>query len=119
MPWSLYAANMPRPAPPPGPIITLAYRVSAARRAALVAFLGEAFEVYERPPGVRMALYESADDPELVVELVIYESRAAYDADQVRVDSDPEMVATLTRFREVVGGPVEIRRLVPVDVART
>lgn len=109
---------MPRPASPPGPIITLAYRVPAARRAALVAFLGDAFDIYERPPGVRMALYESADDPELVVELVIYENRAAYDSDQIRVDTDPEMVATLARFREVVGGPIEVRRLVPIDVAR-
>ena len=48
---------------PPGPIITLVYRIPPERRAALFTFLREAIPFYERHGGTRVGLYESADDP--------------------------------------------------------
>lgn len=99
---------------PPGPIVALAYRIPDARRDALLAFLRDAVPIYERPGAIRVGLFESADEPGLFLELVAYASDAAYEADQVRVDRDAEMSATLARFRETVGGPVEVRRMRPV-----
>ena len=103
---------------PPGPIVSLVYRLPPARRPDLLAFLGDAIPLYERPGGVRVGLYESADEPGLYLELVAYADAAAYATDQDRVEHDPEMIATLARFRAVLGGPAEVRRMIPVpDVA--
>jgi amino-acid N-acetyltransferase len=103
---------------PPGPIVSLVYRVPPAGRADLVAFLRSAIPLYERPGGIRVSLYESVDEPGLYMELVAYADRAIYEADQQRVDHDPEMSAMLARFRAVVGGPAEVRRMAPIaDVA--
>lgn len=99
---------------PPGPIITLVYRMPPERRAALLTFLREAIPFYERHGGTRVGLYESADDPGLLLELVCYADEASYAEDQERVDHDPAMRAMLDRFRVAVGGPVEVRRMKPV-----
>lgn len=96
---------------PPAPIVSLVYRLPPERRSALLEFLEEALPLYERPGGVRVGLYESLDEPGLFLELVSYASTGAYEADQLRVDQDPEMVATLARFKAVVSGPVEVRRM--------
>jgi amino-acid N-acetyltransferase len=99
---------------PPEPIVALAYRIPHARRDELLAFLREALALYERPGAIRVGLFESADEPGLFLELVAYATDAAYEADQLRVDHDAEMVAMLARFRDTVGGPVEVRRMRPV-----
>ena len=101
---------------PPGPIVSLAYRLPPERRAPLLAFLRDAIPFYERPGRTRVGLYESADEPGLYLELVAYADEAAYDADQARVEHDPEMIAVLARFRDVLGGPAEVRRMKPVSV---
>ena len=59
-----------RPPVPLGPVITLTYRVAPKNRENLLHFLEENFPFYERPGGIRMALYESLDDPGLILELV-------------------------------------------------
>lgn len=107
---------MKAPPVPPGPIITLVYRVAPENRARLMEFLREAFPVYERPGGIRMALYESADDPGLLLELVAYADEPTYTQDQDRVENDPEMKALLTQWRTLVDGDIEVRRLKPVAV---
>jgi hypothetical protein len=101
---------------PPGPIISLAYRVPADRRDQLLAFLRDAIPFYERPGRIRVGLYESVDEPGLYLELVAYADEVSYAADQERVEQDVEMLAVLDRFKGVVGGPVEVRRMRPVDV---
>ena len=98
---------------PPGPIVSLVYRVPPSRRAELLAFLRDALPFYERPGGIRVGLYESADEPGLFMELVAYAGEGQYAADQDRVEHDPAMLAVLERFRAVVGGPVEVRRMKP------
>jgi hypothetical protein len=99
---------------PPGPIVSLVYRVAPERRGDLLAFLRNAIPFYERPRGIRVGLYESADEPGLFLELVAYVDAAAYEADQHRVEHDHEVIAVLTEFRAVVGGPTEVRRMKPV-----
>lgn len=99
-----------------GPIITLVYRVSPEKRSDLLRFLADAFPVYERPGGIRMALYESIDDPGLILELVAYTDEETYARDQERVENDPEMKALLARWRELCDGDIEVRRLRPLEV---
>ena len=103
-----------RPPVPPGPIVTLVYRIKPERRDELLALLRDSFPFYERPGGIRMALYESIDEPGLVLELVAYADERAYQLDQRRVDGDPEMGAVLARWKELVDGPVEVRRMKPL-----
>ncbi|MBI2893595.1 MAG: GNAT family N-acetyltransferase [Deltaproteobacteria bacterium] len=107
---------MSRPPVPPGPIVSLVYRCPPQRRAALVEFFREAFPFYEGPGGIRMGLYESVDDPGLLLELVAYATEEDYARDQVRVERDPEMLAVLSRFEAHLDGPVEVRRMRPVPV---
>jgi amino-acid N-acetyltransferase len=90
--------------------------VPDSRRAELLAFLDEAVPFYEGPLGVRVGLYESVDEPGLFLELVAYAGERAYIDDQARVEHDAAMGAMLTRFRAVVAGPVEVRRMKPVEV---
>ncbi len=103
-----------RPELPGGPLVTLTYRVAPERRTRLIAFLRETFPLYERPGGIRMGLWESADEPGLVFEVVAYATREDYERDQVRVDQDPEMRAALAKWKELVGGPIEVKRLLPL-----
>lgn len=105
-----------QPPVPSGPIITLVYRVAPERRAEMLAFLQDAFPAYERPGGIRMALYESMDEPGLFHELVAYASEEAYRLDQERVAHDPEMKGILAAWRELLEGPVEHRAFRPVEV---
>jgi amino-acid N-acetyltransferase len=102
---------------PPGPIVSLVYRIPDERREALIDFLREAIPFYERPGGTRVGLYESADDRGLFLELVSYADEATYAADQARVEHDAAMKGMLDRFRAVVAGPVEVRRMRPVAIA--
>ncbi len=102
---------------PPGPVITLVYRVAPERRSELLSFLREALQIYERPGGIRVGLYESLDDPGLLLELVAYRTEHDYLQDQERVEHDPEMKQTLSTWRALLASPVEVRRLRPVDLA--
>lgn len=102
---------------PTGPIVSLVYRVAPERRGDLLAFLGRAVPFYERPGGIRVGLYESADDPGLFLELVAYVSEDAYAADQERVEKDPEMRAVLAEWRRLTADPPVVRRMRPVEIA--
>lgn len=106
-----------QPPIPTGPIITLVYRVSPERREEMLTFLQDAFPIYERPGGIRMALYESMDEPGLFFELVAYASEEAYAQDQERVANDPEMKGVLSGWKALLEGPVEFRQYRPVEVA--
>ncbi len=88
--------------------IHLRIRAAPGQRAALLAFLREATPLYERPGGIRMHLLESADDPDRFLEIVEYADGAVYARDQERVRTDPELVATLTRWRTLLAGAVEV-----------
>lgn len=104
------------PSVPTGPIITLVYRVSSERRSEMLAFLARSFPLYERPGGIRMALYESLDEPGLFCELVAYADEESYRKDQERVAHDPEMKGVLAEWKGLLEGPVEFRPYRPLDV---
>ena len=101
---------------PHGPIVALSWRVTPERRAEMLAVLREAFPFYERPGGIEMALFEDADRPGTFLEIAAYADRAAYDADQKRVEDDPAMRAMLAKWRALVDGEVDVRRMMPVTV---
>ncbi|MBI3268706.1 MAG: GNAT family N-acetyltransferase [Planctomycetes bacterium] len=109
------AAAHVRPPVPPGPLVSLVYRVKPERRGELLAFLRDAFPFYESPGGIRMALYEDVDQPGRFLELVAYDGEPGYAADQVRIERDPECRARLEAWRGLLDGPVEVLRARPVD----
>ncbi len=99
-----------------GPIITLTYRVDVGRRQDLITFLRSAVHVYEEPGGIRIALYESIDEPGLFCELVAYASQESYAVDQVRVKEDERMKNVLAQWHTFFDGPLEVRCLTPVSL---
>jgi hypothetical protein len=101
---------------PPGPIITLVYRVAPEKRSDLLAFLRDAIPFYERPGGIRVALFESLDDPGLLLELVAYAGEREFAEDQERVEHDPGYIETLARWRSLLDSSIEVRRMRPVAV---
>jgi hypothetical protein len=50
-------------------------------------------------------LLERSDVPHELIEVVEYESEAAYEADQRRVEEDPQMMALLRLWRELLEHP--------------
>jgi quinol monooxygenase YgiN len=68
----------------------------------------QAIPFYERPGGIRVSLFEDASDADRFVEVVEYADAAAFDADQLRVESDAEMRGWLGRWRELLQGPPEV-----------
>ncbi len=106
------------PPVPAGPIVSLVYRTTAENRSALIEFLNGALSLYERPGGIRIALYESIDEPGLFFELVAYETEAAFEADQERVEHDPEMKKVLEDWHKLIDGSLEVRRMRPVQLTR-
>jgi quinol monooxygenase YgiN len=107
-----------RPPVPPGPIVSLVYRVADDRREQLFSFLERAFDTCEKPEGVRMVLYESIDEPGLFFEVVAYANDEAYEADQHRLEHDPEMRAILDEWRRLLEAPPEVRRMRPILTSR-
>lgn len=99
---------------PPGPIVTLVYRVKPEQRERLLAFLRDAFPFYERGGGVRMGLWESADEPGLLFELVAYGNAADFAAGEAEVAHDPATQAKLKEWRSLFDGGLEVRRYQPI-----
>lgn len=87
-------------------MITLYLRCRlATSREALEEFFARARVTYEAPGGITARLQWSLDDPACFVEVFDYRDRAVYDADQVRVASDPAMRALLAEWRKHLDGP--------------
>ena len=86
----------------------LRIRASKARRQSLLAFLREAIPAYKAPGGIGVRLLEDLRDPERFIEVIDYSSPAAFETDQVRVETDATMIALLDRWRRRLDGPVEI-----------
>src|SRR2546423_1790156 len=93
-------------------------RVTAGRRADLVAFLDEAIPFYELPGGIEVRLLWDTTDPDRFVEVVEYVDQDTHDRDQARVAGDPRMQGYLRRWRALLAEPpqVEVYR---VDRVRT
>jgi quinol monooxygenase YgiN len=83
----------------------LRIRVESSRRADFLAFLKRAIPVYERPGGIRIELVQDMNAPDRLIEVVHYADRATFDADQVRVETDPENIALLAEWRTLLAEP--------------
>jgi GNAT superfamily N-acetyltransferase len=106
-----------RPSLPPGPIVSLRYRVPPDRRGALFEFLAGAIRLYESPGGIAVGLYESLAERASFLELVAYASEEAFVSDQKRVEEHPEWKKALAQWREIVAGPIEVALLSRVEIA--
>ncbi|MGE5828816.1 MAG: putative quinol monooxygenase [Micromonosporaceae bacterium] len=98
-------------------IIQLRGRVADGRWDDLVSFLRTAIPFYEGPGGIRVRLLRDAGDPNAFIEIVEYETEAAYAADQRRVQNDPAMIARLEEWRRLLAGPIEVQTLRDVTPA--
>ncbi len=74
----------------------------------LLPFLREARPFYEAPGGIRVRLLRSLRDPRRYIEIVEYEDAAAFEQDDARVRSDPEMAAWLQRWRALLAEGPEV-----------
>jgi quinol monooxygenase YgiN len=83
-------------------------RAAPGRRADLLTFLRDAIPFYERPGGIRVRLLWDLTDPDRFIEVVEYADQNAYELDQARVNSDPEMQDYLRRWRAFLAGPPQI-----------
>ena len=88
--------------------LDLHLRVAREGRAAFFEFLREAVPVYEGPGGIRIRLLESLQEPGTFIERVVYADRAAFDADQARVETDPSMRVLLARWRDLLEAPPRV-----------
>jgi hypothetical protein len=89
-------------------VLHLGGRVQPGRLDDLLAFLAEAVPFYERPGGITVSLLTGYDDPEEFIEVVEYADDRTYEADQRRVESDPEMRGYLDRWRALLTGPPRV-----------
>ncbi len=83
----------------------LRLRVPQGGEPSLCAFLKDAIPFYEKPGGIRVRLVRRHDDPLAFIEIVEYATRADYEADQHRVERDPEMKRYLERWHSLLDGP--------------
>lgn len=104
------------PSPPSGRFeLHLRVRVKPGRRVEFFAFLREAIPFYESPGGIAIGLLGDLTDDHRFIEVVRYDDHAAYERDQKRVESDPDMRELLARWRELLAEPpaVEVYRCLP------
>jgi quinol monooxygenase YgiN len=96
----------------------LRLRVAPGRRDEFLAFLRDAIPYYEAPGGIRIRLLQDREEPDLFIEVVEYRDRAAYETDQVRVESEPGMRERIKSWRSLLAEPpqVEIYEIRAVDV---
>lgn len=83
-------------------------RVPPGGADALRAFVARATPFYEAPGDIRVRLLQQADDPDTFIEVVAYATRAAFDADQQRVEHDPEMQRWLAEWRTLLAAPPKV-----------
>lgn len=86
----------------------LRIRVATKRQANFLAFLARAFPIYEAPGDIRMQLLRDLNDPTSFIEVVHYATREAFDADQIRVKSDPETQKLLAEWRTYLLEPPQV-----------
>lgn len=70
----------------------------------LGAFLRGAILYYEALPGVRVRLLRNVEEPSRYIEVIEYDTVAAFDADEARISGDPHMQTLLQAWRETLDG---------------
>jgi len=77
-------------------------------RGRLASFLNEAIPYYEKMPGTKVRLLANKENPTRFVEVIEYDEQVTFDADQLRVRSDPMMIALLERWRSLLAMKPEV-----------
>lgn len=92
---------------PGQPAITLYLHIrpSPGKHDALFAFLRKARSYYESPGGIRMRVLQHREDQSRLVEVFEYDTVEIYEADEDRVQNDPQMKALLAEWRSLLDGP--------------
>ncbi|HRP61898.1 MAG TPA: hypothetical protein PK400_01245 [Phycisphaerales bacterium] len=100
------------------PAITLHLHIRTlpGKRDALLTFLRKARLYYESPGGIHMRVLEHREDASRLIEVFEYDTAETYEADEDRVQNDPQMKALLAEWRALLDGPprVEVWRNVKV-----
>jgi len=78
-------------------------------RAEFEQFLQQARLTYERPGGIRVRLLWDVRETKRFVEIIEYADRESFEADQVRVQQDPEMIELLEQWQGLLQGKVEVQ----------
>ncbi|TXH10749.1 MAG: hypothetical protein E6R02_06820 [Gammaproteobacteria bacterium] len=78
-------------------------------RAEFEQFLQQARLTYERPGGIRVRLQWDVRETKRFVEIIEYADRESFEADQVRVQQDPEMIELLEQWQGLLQGKVEVQ----------
>jgi quinol monooxygenase YgiN len=89
-------------------VLHLKIRTRSADAEELLSFLREAVPFYESPGGVRVRLLRSIDNPTRFIEIIEYDDRDAFEKDQHRVASDPQMRGYLQTWRSLLAEGVEV-----------
>jgi len=97
-------------------MIHLTFTARDGSGAALRAFLARAIPYYEANPGTRIRLLASNTTAGEFIEVVEYESPAAFAADEARMKTDPKMLALLAEWRGLIA---DLRVTTWEDVTRT
>ena len=90
----------------------------AGTREPLEEFLRRARLVYDEPGGIRTRLQWSETDPARFVEIIEYADRATYDADQLRIETDPRMRALLAQWHTLLDGPPQVEAFEEVPLVQ-
>jgi quinol monooxygenase YgiN len=86
----------------------LRIRIKSGNEKTLLSFLREAIPFYEAPGGIRVRLLANRADPDRFIEVIEYETRSMYDADQLRIDRDPHLRSLINRWRGLLASPPEV-----------
>jgi hypothetical protein len=89
-------------------VIHLALTLPPDKQHELLAFLREAISYYEAPGGIRIRLLRNVEEPSHLIEVVEYLDTPIYEKDAVRIRQADKMKEYLSRWRELVQGPVVV-----------
>ncbi|HET7541449.1 MAG TPA: antibiotic biosynthesis monooxygenase [Polyangiaceae bacterium] len=96
----------------------IAFRALPGKSLDVQAILQDNQPYYEAPGGISIELLQATDDQDLFLEVVRYVDQPTYEADQVRVASDPEFLKRLERWHSVLAGAPEIRVYRVIDLSK-
>jgi quinol monooxygenase YgiN len=83
-------------------ILHLTFRVDKDHQARIVDFVRSATQFYERPGGIHVRLLQSAEEPDLFVEIIEYDNWDKYHEDAARLNSDATMKSYIEEWRTLL-----------------
>ncbi len=97
--------------------VHLRIKVEPTNRTAFLEFLRQAIPFYERDGETRMSLIEDANQPNSFIEVVEYQTEAAFVRGEEAVRNDPETLKYLERWRALLTGPPIVEEYVNLETS--